>query len=441
MDRRRTLLEAVGVVLGLLGAGTVGLLVLWVLPEVLTRPQGDLSAAERLKAANDVRTSSIAFLVAIGAVVTLAFTVRTFVMNRRGQVTDRYSTAVGQLSDTFAPVKIGAIHALGSVASDSKRERDTVIQVLGAFIRLRSHEFRAGGQDEIDEDVQTALDVVARLLRRSLQKVDLRGADLRNARLDEIPAGRALTDGADIRIQPASDRRSPKARRLGRTETRMALETTTALDPIGRFITAAKKAAGVTALDEGRFANASAAMSQVAGRLLDANSHMAGWLIRFTNLRFGSAQSTKNYSDLVDDWIKAKAGAELHKLKFRCRELFAIYKKRINPDLASIFPDDAAIRDEVDQAFESLRGTDDDMVDFIYHELVDTIDTYVEDVKGHIARSRPNDAERCRLAFDRDTAQFLERLVRFGGELSDLVLLYADKAGIDVIDEGNSKGP
>lgn len=56
----------------------------------------------------------------------------------------------------------------------------------------------------------------------------------------------------------------------------MALETTAALDPIDRFITAAKTAAGVTAADEGRFADASAAMSQVAARLLDANSQMAG---------------------------------------------------------------------------------------------------------------------------------------------------------------------
>jgi hypothetical protein len=75
--------------------------------------------------------------------------VRTFLLNRRGQVTDRYSTAVGQLSDAFAPVKIGGIHALGSVGSDSKRERDTVIQVLGAFIRLRSHELRASGVEEL----------------------------------------------------------------------------------------------------------------------------------------------------------------------------------------------------------------------------------------------------------------------------------------------------
>jgi hypothetical protein len=197
MDRRRTLLWAVGVVLGLLGAAALGLLVLWGLPELLTRPQGDPSAAERLKAANDVRASSIAFLIAIGAAVTLAFTARTFELNRRGQVTDRYSTAVGQLSSTFAPVRIGAIHALGSVGSDSSRERDTVIQVLGAFIRLRSHEHRAGDPDELDEDIQTALDVVARLLPHSDQKVDLRGAELRNARLDAIPADRALTDGAD----------------------------------------------------------------------------------------------------------------------------------------------------------------------------------------------------------------------------------------------------
>jgi hypothetical protein len=192
----------------------------------------------------------------------------------------------------------------------------------------------------------------------------------------------------------------------------MALETTTALDPVDRFITAAKTAAGVTALDGGRFAHASAAMSQVAARLLDANSHMAGWLTSFTNLRFGSEQSAKDFFDLVKRWSDAKTGPELHTLKWRCRELFAIYENRIKPDLDAIFPDDAAIRNEVDQAFVSLGEADGLMVEFIYAELVATIDTYVEEVKGHLARSRPNPAERCRLAFDRDTAQFLARLER-----------------------------
>lgn len=220
----------------------------------------------------------------------------------------------------------------------------------------------------------------------------------------------------------------------------MALETTTALDPIDRFITAAKTAAGVTALDEGRFADASAAMSQVAARLLDANSHMARWLTRFTNRRFGSPQSTDDFFDLVEVWNETKVGPELRKMKARCRELFAIYKKRIEPNLTAIFPDDAAIHDQVHEAFVSVDGLDGLMVDFIYDELVTTIDTYVQEVKGHIARSRPNAAERCRLAFDRDTAPFFGRLVRLGGELSDLVLLYADKAGIDVIDEGSSAG-
>ena len=220
----------------------------------------------------------------------------------------------------------------------------------------------------------------------------------------------------------------------------MALETTAALDPIDRFITAAKTAAGVTAADEGRFADASAAMSQVAARLLDANSQMAGWLTRFTNLRFGSVRYTEDFFDLVKAWSDAKTGSELHRLKFRCHELFAIYDRRVKPHLATIFPGDPAIRDQVDRAFVSLGDADGLMVDFIYDELVVAIDTYVDEVKGHIARSRPNAAERCRLAFDRDTAQFLGRLVRFGGELSDLVLLYADKAGIDVMDEESSAG-
>ena len=71
-------------------------IVLWILPILLTRqPTEALSAAERLKAANDVRTALVAFLVALGAAGTLWFTARSYRLNREGHVTDRYTKAVG----------------------------------------------------------------------------------------------------------------------------------------------------------------------------------------------------------------------------------------------------------------------------------------------------------------------------------------------------------
>lgn len=128
-------------------------------------------------------------------------------------------------------------------------------------------------------------------------------------------------------------------------------------------------------------------------------------------------------------------------MKFRCHELGTIFDKEIKPDLDRIFPGNEAAQREIEQAFSRLRGADDDMVDFIYDQLVATIDGYVADIAPHLQAGRPNAAERRRLAFDRDAARLMDRLVRFGGELSDLILRYADQAGIDVIDDEDYPGP
>lgn len=190
--RPRWWLLALGIALGTAAIGTV---VLWLLPTLLV-PDGTAgtTAAERLKAQNDVRTALIAFLVAVAGTGTLAFTGNTYVLNRRGQQVDRYTAAVGQLDDDYAPTRIGAVHALGRVGADSALERDAVIRVLAAFVRLQSHQPHAGGPDRVAEDVQAALDALAPLLGHSSPRADLRGADLTGADLSAIREDRALVD-------------------------------------------------------------------------------------------------------------------------------------------------------------------------------------------------------------------------------------------------------
>src|SRR5690349_2015620 len=63
------------IVSGLLALAILLVLVLWVVPNVLTRlPTKDLTAADRLKAENDVRTALVATIVAFGALAGLVFT-------------------------------------------------------------------------------------------------------------------------------------------------------------------------------------------------------------------------------------------------------------------------------------------------------------------------------------------------------------------------------
>lgn len=185
------------VLCALIVAVALGALALWLLPAVLARPSHGMTAAQRLAAINAVRAPLVTFLVAIGAAGTLWFTARTYVLNREGHVTDRYTKAVGQLGDAASPVRIGGVYALERIGNDSPKDRTTIIYVLGAFIRERSKVMR-DRPDDPAEDVKAGLRVAARLLAASDAILDLRDADLRNSDLSLLPKGRVLLDGASL---------------------------------------------------------------------------------------------------------------------------------------------------------------------------------------------------------------------------------------------------
>ena len=91
-----------------------------------------------------------------------ALTLRAIELTEQGQVTDRYTKAVGQLGDESSPVRVGGVYALERIGNDSCRDRVTIIYVLGAFIRERS---RVSKNDEKPpEDVLAGIRVAGRLL-------------------------------------------------------------------------------------------------------------------------------------------------------------------------------------------------------------------------------------------------------------------------------------
>jgi hypothetical protein len=191
----RTVPSVVWFAIMVLALLVLGLLVIWIVPAWLTRhPSNGLTAADRLKATNDVRAPLVALLVAFGAGGTLVFTARTYKLNREGQVTDRYSKAVGQLGDESPPVRIGGVYALERIGIDSSKNRKPILSVLGAFVRKRSEEMR-DHPDELNEDVKAALRVAGRLIESTPDvQFDLRGVDLRNADLSVFCESRLLCD-------------------------------------------------------------------------------------------------------------------------------------------------------------------------------------------------------------------------------------------------------
>lgn len=183
-------------VLAILACGlALGMVALWIIPPILTRhPSADMTSTERLKAVNDARAPVVAFLVASGAAGTLWFTARSYVLNREGNVTDRYTKAIDQLGSASLDVCIGGIHALERIAQDSRRDRMSIVNVLAAFVRRRSKDARPP-TNEPSEAIKAAIGALSAVLPLCDAKADLRGADLSNVDLSGL-------DRAKVNLPP-----------------------------------------------------------------------------------------------------------------------------------------------------------------------------------------------------------------------------------------------
>jgi hypothetical protein len=97
-----------------------------------------LHGADQADAINAVRQTVLTTLGGAAALVALGFTVRTYYLSRRGQVTDRFSTAIAQLASDKLEERLGGIHALEHVMAESPTDHIAVVGVLSAFIRSRT---------------------------------------------------------------------------------------------------------------------------------------------------------------------------------------------------------------------------------------------------------------------------------------------------------------
>src|SRR6516165_152732 len=82
-------------------------------------------------------------------------------LTEQGQLTDRYTKAIEQLGSDKLDVRIGGIYALERVARDSVSYHPTVMEVLAAFIRERSHE-PWPDPERTPPDLQASLTVIVR---------------------------------------------------------------------------------------------------------------------------------------------------------------------------------------------------------------------------------------------------------------------------------------
>lgn len=201
-----------------------------------------LKGKDQADALNAVRQTVLAAFAGVTVFASLAYTARTYVLSRRGQVTDRFRSAVEQLASAELEIRIGGIYSLEHVLAESSQDHMAVVSVLAAYIRNRTNAapVSAGRLPEDRNadrplpawgtqparDVQATIDVLARRPHRhEPRRIDLRGAvligltlrsfefteaprlspmfltsaDLRRADLRGTDFKRTILNGADLR--------------------------------------------------------------------------------------------------------------------------------------------------------------------------------------------------------------------------------------------------
>jgi uncharacterized protein YjbI with pentapeptide repeats len=190
-----------------------------------------LTAQDRVKAISDLRNALLQALAGVAVAATVYFSGRTFQLNRRGQLTDRFTKAIEQLGKPELDVRLGGIYALEQIARDSEELQGPIMETLSAFLREHTREqARADGQsgrrglgnflrvqvppgtdpDEtmsqlsapsVRADFQAIVTVLGRRpVRRGVagQSVDLRGVALPHADFRGAQLERAQFEGAQL---------------------------------------------------------------------------------------------------------------------------------------------------------------------------------------------------------------------------------------------------
>jgi uncharacterized protein YjbI with pentapeptide repeats len=207
--------------------------VVFVLPRVLL--DWDLAgvpAADRAAAVNETRQTLLQGLAGLALLVGAYLTWRQIQVTRQGQITDRFTAAIGQLGTQETEVRIGGVYALERIGTDSALDRQTITEVLSAFVRLHAslptgtNEWprpdnetaklelasKAGANTKLIErtpHVQAAMTVLGRLSRGAgdrppqlsradLSYTDLAYADLDNADLHYSDLSRSLLVGTNL---------------------------------------------------------------------------------------------------------------------------------------------------------------------------------------------------------------------------------------------------
>ena len=216
-------------------------LILWFIPRIYVRSlkKKSLSSTqsefdrekEKLKLEDDTRKTLAQIIGGAVFLFGVIFTYNTFVLNREGQITERFTQAAEQLGNDDIAVRLGGLYALERIAKDSPKDHWTIMEIVSAYIRERSPNTKPakvtekpvqkepGGlkqnkkpnSDKIKTDIQAAMTIIGRRIigqdppgRRidlrdsNLSGTGLSGANLSGANFSEANLSEANLFGADL---------------------------------------------------------------------------------------------------------------------------------------------------------------------------------------------------------------------------------------------------
>lgn len=209
MSNRVKNLWLAGLALGFT-AGAVCLLV-W-LPAVMVQwtikesAPGDLDQ-EALTTAITANRQAVLFAIGgVIAVITLLITLAKHSLDRESHSLDRdsnwtsrYTEAIAQLGDESLPIRLGGIYAMERIAQDSLRDRQTILDVLCAYLRHKCPRPPKGREIRVKHgaDISAAVSVITRITMLSKPKTPV---NLNGTRLGDLADFRgANLEGANLR--------------------------------------------------------------------------------------------------------------------------------------------------------------------------------------------------------------------------------------------------
>lgn len=196
----------------LVPVGFIFLLVLyflvWDLPKIQVIQNPSIEKKDELTVEDKIRSTWINAIGGLFFFVTAYFAWKNseishkqLLATQEKQITERFSKAVEQLgNEESRTVRLGAIYSLERIAKDSKYDHWTIMEVLTAFIREKSHDNREP-DSTISQDIQTALTVIGRRNTENdleNERIDLRGANLNGANLSKAKLDRANFKKAEL---------------------------------------------------------------------------------------------------------------------------------------------------------------------------------------------------------------------------------------------------